>query len=719
MPRAHEVKTKLDWQKRALILFASIILILSVILTVFAIREAEREKLLKQREISQEQQSAAALLIDQIKENISETEQRILRLLGQSQDRFDENRLTEAAVWIDESEPLVSEVFYVVGNAQINFPLIKPLYNLSGESEHSWKIPKEIEVNPLFKAAETAEFKARNYSLAIRNYRQLMTSTSDRTAGALLMNRMARCYLNIGNPLRAVDAYKRIVSTYEKEVGSDGIPFALIALYQMGSIYARMDKKQESAETFLELYDGLLEGEWVLSRTQFDFYIKKVKEELTRVYEEIDDEEAKKALAEKQTALRQLEEEKLKRMSTLEDLHHRVLPLLMTRKKAAADIPESFSHFSDTTGERMYLVSYASHEKNSIFGFTLDEEYLIKELLGSVMEKTPFRKGWSVQVVDNKQNLVFGGDISQSINNNVPLSYSRDFEENFPPWAVKIYQTAPHAAQREFNLRRNIYISLVAVVIVALLFGGFLAIRSTAKELKLARLKSEFVSTVSHEFRTPLTSIRYLADLLQRGRVRKEERKQQYYETITQESERLSRLIENILDFSKIEAGVKEYEFAETDTAEMCRDVVARFQEQVAPQEFTIESEVSEKLPQIYADREALSRALFNLLDNAVKYSGDNRRISLQAWPDESNIFIEVEDEGVGIGREEQQRVFEKFYRSGNIHESSVKGSGIGLTIVDHIVKAHAGEVILESELGKGTKVRLRLPRNKKTQKGG
>jgi signal transduction histidine kinase len=713
------VKTKLDWQKRALILFAAIILVLSVILTVFAIREAEREKLLKQREISQEQQRAAALIIDQVKENISGTEQRILRLLNQSQNRFDKNLLAEAAIRIDESEPLVSEVFYVVDNAQINFPLIKAIYNLSEESEYSGKIPNEIEENPLFRVAEAAEFKTKTYSLAIRNYRQLMNSTSNRTADALLMNRMARCYLNSGNPLRAVDTYKRIVNGYEREVGPDGIPFALIALFQMGSINARLDKKQESAETFLELYEGLLAAKWSLNRNQFDFYLNKVKEELARVRSGIEDGEIKKALAGRQTALRQLEEERLKRMATLEDIHQRVLPLLMTRNKAAVNIPGSFSHFSDSTGEKTCLVSYIFHEKSSIFGFIIDEEYLIKELLPSAMEKTPFRESWSVQVVDNKKNLVFGEDLPRSIDNIVPVSYSRDFEENFPPWTVRIYQTAPDAAQKEFNLRRNIYISLVAVVIAALLFGGVLAIRGTAKELKLARLKSEFVSTVSHEFRTPLTSIRYLADLLQRGRVKKEDRKQQYYETITQEGERLSRLIENILDFSKIEAGVKEYEFVEMDTTEMCWDVVARFQEQVAPQEFIIESEVSEELPQIYADKEALSRALFNLLDNAVKYSGDSQRIYLRAWSDESNIFIEVEDDGVGIGKEDRQKVFEKFYRSGNMHESSVKGSGIGLTVVDHIIKAHGGEVYIESEVGKGTKVRLRLPKDKRTQKGG
>ena len=713
------MKTKLDWQKRALILFAALILILSVILTVFAIREAEREKLLKQREVNEEQQRVAALIIDQVKEHISETEQRILMLLGQSKDRSDEDRLIDAAIRMDENEPLVSEVFYVGVSRRVSFPLSKPLYILSGESEYSKEIPNDIEGNPLFKAAEDAEFKTKNYSLAIRNYSQLMTSTSDKTADALLLNRMGRCYLNSGNPLRAVDIYKRIVSSYEKEVGPDGIPFALIALYQIGSVYARMDKKPESVEAFLKLYEGLLESEWFLSRTQFYFYLKKIKGELARVIAEIEDEETKNVFAEKQTVLRHVEEERLKRMGTLEEFHQRILPVLMTRQKAVLGVPESFSHFSDTTGEKTHLVSYNSDEKNSIFGFTLDEEYLTKGLIPSVMEKILFNESWNVQVVDDKQNLVYRKDISQSISNGLPMTYSRDFEENFPPWAVRIYQTAPNTAQKEFNLRRNIYISLAAVVIAALLFGGVLAIKSTAKELKLAKLKSEFVATVSHEFRTPLTSIRYLADLLQRGRVGKEERKQKYYESITHESERLSRLIENILDFSKIEAGMKEYEFEETDVAEMCGDVVSRFQEQADPQEFTIESDIPDEMPNILADKEALPRALFNLLDNAVKYSGDCRQIQFRTWAEQNHIFFKVKDQGIGIPRDDQDKVFEKFYRAGDIPNSTIKGSGIGLTIVSHIVEAHGGEVILESELGKGTEVTIQLPIDRKILKGG
>jgi len=231
-------------------------------------------------------------------------------------------------------------------------------------------------------------------------------------------------------------------------------------------------------------------------------------------------------------------------------------------------------------------------------------------------------------------------------------------------------------------------------------------------------LKSEFVSTVSHELRTPLTSIRYLTELLQRGRVQGEDKKHQYYETITRESGRLSRLIENILDFSTIEAGMKEYKFEETDIAELAKDVASGFEEQVDRKEFTITSEISAQMPKVSADREATSRVLFNLLDNALKYSGKVRNVFLRAWAEEESVFLEVEDEGIGISKEEQKKIFEKFYRCDNARESDTKGSGIGLTLVAHIVKAHRGEVILESDEGKGTKVTIKLPVKRKEKKG-
>jgi signal transduction histidine kinase len=223
-------------------------------------------------------------------------------------------------------------------------------------------------------------------------------------------------------------------------------------------------------------------------------------------------------------------------------------------------------------------------------------------------------------------------------------------------------------------------------------------------------MKSEFVATVSHEFRTPLMSIRYLSEMLDGGRVKGEDKKKIYYGKINKESERLSRLIENMLDFSKIEAGIKEYKFQDLSVTEMVKDVSTRFKEYMANKKMTFACEVQDPLPFIHADREAISRALFNLLENAVKYSGKNPVIRLRALAKEEAVFLEVLDKGAGISKDDQKKVFEKFYRSPHSASKKVEGSGIGLTLVDHIVKAHGGRVKMESDLDQGTRVTIELP---------
>jgi signal transduction histidine kinase len=523
------------------------------------------------------------------------------------------------------------------------------------------------------------------------------------------LNCIGRCYEKSGNYIKAAEVYQKILKECPEEFSSDGVPIGLIAQYQIGNINWKMDRKIKAVESFTEFYSSLLESRWPLSRSQFYFHLNKVKAMIEKSITDINGTKEGKAIREKWESLRKVEEEQLKRMNTIENIMAKFIPIIETRKPLSPS-PGSFSHFSETIGEENYLISYIPVNESSVFGMKIASGILSEKLLPPILAKLPLRKDWHTLVEDDLGKTIAGEDLTHL---KVPLprlTFSRSFEDDFPPWKVSIYQTERGSAKRQFNLRRNIYILSVVVVIVALFFGGFLAIKSTARELELARLKSDFVSTVSHEFRTPLTSIRYLAEMLHRGRVQGEDKKQQYYETITTESERLSRLIENILDFSKIEAGMKEYKFEEVDVAELARDVASRFQEQVAPQGFVINSEISKQMLRVNADREALSRALFNLLDNAVKYSGESRNVFLRAWSDRENVFFEVRDEGIGISKDEQEKVFEKFYRTQIVHNSNIKGSGIGLTVVSHIVKAHGGEVLLESEVGKGTKVTIRIP---------
>ena len=340
-------------------------------------------------------------------------------------------------------------------------------------------------------------------------------------------------------------------------------------------------------------------------------------------------------------------------------------------------------------------------------------------MIPNILEQIPALDHGTAIFFDHLGRPLSSQDI-QEVNDIQPLvSMPVITNLGFFPWTISIYEKVPGFAERQYKRKRNLYLLTAAAVISILFFGGFLAIRSTAKELKLARMQSEFVSTVSHEFRTPIMSIRYLGELLQRGRVRNEEKKQEYYDTITEESKRLGRLIENTLDFSKIEAGMKKYSFEQTDVEEILAEAETYFQKKFLDTKFVLENDIQDSLPLVKGDKEAITRALLNLLDNAAKYSGESRKIILRACSKEDFIFLEVEDFGKGIPDHEQKKVFEKFYRSESLQDSPIKGSGIGLTLVAHTTRAHGGEVLLESKEGKGTKITIKLPIHKKKDKNG
>jgi signal transduction histidine kinase len=197
--------------------------------------------------------------------------------------------------------------------------------------------------------------------------------------------------------------------------------------------------------------------------------------------------------------------------------------------------------------------------------------------------------------------------------------------------------------------------------------------------------------------------------MLVRQRVPSEERRQQYYLTIRRESDRLARLVENVLDIARIKDGRTEYRFEPLDTAGWLRDVAAEFQSMLETGDRRVELSIPDQLPSITADRQSLSTALHNLLDNAVKYSPGRGSVWLEAEPIDDEIVIRVRDAGVGIPRDEQARIFDRFYRGRQLADE-VRGTGLGLSLVRHIVSTHDGTIGLASVPGEGTTFTMRLP---------
>jgi signal transduction histidine kinase len=286
---------------------------------------------------------------------------------------------------------------------------------------------------------------------------------------------------------------------------------------------------------------------------------------------------------------------------------------------------------------------------------------------------------------------------------------ARKFDDVFRGLALGIkYQgTSVKELGQTWVKRSFIILGFLSLMII----GGLVLTRHiVSKEMALARLKSDFVSNVSHELRTPLALIRLYAETLELGRITTQDKKQQYYRIIRKESERLSALINNILDFSRIEAGHKEYEFRETDIAELVRNTLDSYRYQIEQQGFALEENIDSNLPAVPVDREAIARALVNLVNNALKYSCEEKFLGVKLYRDNSVVKLEVADHGIGIERRDQSKIFEKFYRAGDPLVHNTKGSGLGLSLVRHITQAHGGEIAVESTPGRGSKFIMSLP---------
>jgi signal transduction histidine kinase len=281
--------------------------------------------------------------------------------------------------------------------------------------------------------------------------------------------------------------------------------------------------------------------------------------------------------------------------------------------------------------------------------------------------------------------------------------------ETFPGLQVEWTDGRFREAGRQ-GLPAGILLAGLALVLGVAVFGGYLLLRDVNRDVRMTEVRSQFVASVSHELKTPLTAIRMFAETLAMGRSRDERTKSEYLETIVNESERLARLVDNVLDFSKIEQGKKIYRLRPVRLEDVADSAARAMQFPLAQQGFQLHFSAEPDLPELRADPDAIQQAILNLLTNAMKYSGDAREIDLRLGARNGDAVIEVADHGLGMEPDEQKHIFEKFYRAPSHESRLIAGTGLGLTLVSHIVLAHGGRVEVESTPGLGSTFSILLP---------
>ncbi len=280
----------------------------------------------------------------------------------------------------------------------------------------------------------------------------------------------------------------------------------------------------------------------------------------------------------------------------------------------------------------------------------------------------------------------------------------------FPGWSAELYFAGGEVFEKAAKRQIAVYIWTGVLVILLILIAGGFATRAVGRQIRLNKMKNDFIATVSHELKTPLASMRVLVDTLLEGNIKDETQAEEYLRLTSKENERLSRMIDNFLTFSRMERNKKAFTIADAKPAAIAADAAEAVRAKFGAHSCCLAVDSADNLPDVAADHDAIVTVLVNLLDNACKYTGDDKQISLKVFAEGDNVCFAVCDNGVGLSRRQIRRIFDSFYQADSSLARRVEGCGLGLSIVKFIVDAHKGTISVDSKPGKGSTFTVRIP---------
>jgi signal transduction histidine kinase len=523
----------------------------------------------------------------------------------------------------------------------------------------------------LFAAAERLEFRQLDGAKAVDALRELVRSPDPQIRAAALL-RVTRNYRKLERWDEALAAYGELATLKGAQI--EMLPAELIALQARLQVLEQLNRIEEARKEAALLLDGLRDRRWRLTRGAYEFYAA----EAGRVLEL----EGRSPEGAENLAL----------------------------ASAAEILYEGWREGLPTSGNRVLRGS----DKALLAVWRQAEGHMVLLLLGPQWLKVQLdegrgssfaKQGIAIILTDVEGRPVLGRQVAGSPRQTVRLA-----SETRLPWNVHAVTADPDAVLAPTRARSRILVAALGLISALILAGAYLVGRAVTREMAVSRLQSEFVSSVSHEFRTPLASLCLFSDMLASGRVAGDADRDEYYGVLVRESRKLRRLVEGLLNFGRMEAGAMQYRFETVDPVELVRELSHDFQHEVEASGYQIEMTAEKETPLVSADRTVLGSAVWNLLDNAVKYSPGCQKVWIDVRKEDGRAAIRVRDGGPGIAVSEQKRIFEKFTRGEAARQSGMEGTGVGLAMVQRIMAAHGGEVRLESEPGRGSTFALLLP---------
>jgi signal transduction histidine kinase len=513
----------------------------------------------------------------------------------------------------------------------------------------------------VFEAGHEAEFRLRDFARASRVYSELSTN-ADPVVRAGALGRLARVRRRLADVDGALAAYE-VLDSMPPRVSALGYPASLLAALGRLSALEEAQRLEEARAAAERLLTDLAQGRWALLQHEYTANVIA----------------ARKHLGEHRAAA---PPDALARAAAL--------GWLWQRRSSLPPVSSSLVHTASGTALAVWQLS-AGRLQAAVAG----------PVFVSALCANAKKDGLDCAISDNEGRAV-AGTVPAGLPSAIRSAVTSEL-----PWTVHV--SFPEGAAASTPRTRLPLLSLLVGLAVVLGAGWYFIVRAVSREIRIARLQTDFVAAVSHEFRSPLTSLAHVSEMLAGDRIHDEDVKRQSYGVLVRDTDRLRRMVEMLLDFGRFEAGAT-LRLEAIDVGALVRETAEEFQAHVSADGYTIDANVPAEPMPLAADRECLSRAVWNLLDNAVKYSPDARTVWIEAASTPQAIAIRVSDRGLGVPAHEQREIFNRFVRGAESKARRIRGTGVGLALVQQIVHAHGGDVSVRSDVGIGSTFEISLP---------